>query len=289
MDPTVEFFPPDRRARCLRVLFLLAWACLGAFCSRTWADESVELSWDPSPNDNVVAYNVYYGTTSRVYTNSIRFSDLDDVVIDGLEAGVTYYFAVTAVNAFGLESPFSNEAYYTVPVPDGIVLQAQAAAGSQAAQLAWTPSPDTNTVGYYVYYGTESGFYTDQSYLFTGNDAVIHGLEGGMTTYFAVTAVDASGNQGAFSNEASLAVPVPAPMTLKTQTITDDSGNPYLLFITAEEAVSGYWEIQCSTDLQNWQPLVSGYGYGNGDGYDVFGYVFINTGQPQMFFRANNY
>jgi len=36
--------------------------------------------------------------------------------VTGLTPGKTYYFAVTAYNVVGLESPFSGEISYTVPV-----------------------------------------------------------------------------------------------------------------------------------------------------------------------------
>jgi hypothetical protein len=77
---------------------------------------SVALAWNPSPAASVVAYKVYYGPTSRGYTNSIQTGNVTNASIAGLIGGTTYYFGATAIDALGLESDFSNETLFTVPV-----------------------------------------------------------------------------------------------------------------------------------------------------------------------------
>ena len=79
------------------------------------AVQSVTLAWDPSPDTNVVGYNVYYGVASRTYTNAVDVGNATSVNIPGLVEGRTYFFAVTAYIAGGLESDFSNEISYSVP------------------------------------------------------------------------------------------------------------------------------------------------------------------------------
>jgi Fibronectin type III domain len=78
---------------------------------------SVKLSWDPSPDVPVAGYAIYYGTASQIYTDKISLGSATTVTVSNLVAGTTYYFAATAYDDAGLESPFSNEAVYTVP-PD---------------------------------------------------------------------------------------------------------------------------------------------------------------------------
>ncbi len=80
---------------------------------------SVTLAWDPSPDASVVAYKVYYGPTSRSYTNSLQVGNVTNASIVGLIEGATYYFGATALDSSGLESDFSNETLFTVPVPVG--------------------------------------------------------------------------------------------------------------------------------------------------------------------------
>ncbi len=75
---------------------------------------SVSLAWNPSPDTNVVGYRLYYGAVSGQYTNSVLVGSTSATTITGLVNGTTYYFAITAHDAGGLESAFSNEVSYTV-------------------------------------------------------------------------------------------------------------------------------------------------------------------------------
>ena len=75
---------------------------------------SVTLSWNPSSDELVTGYNIYYGTASGVYPNKISIGNGTSMAITNLTEGTTYYFAATAYDASGQESPFSNEASYTV-------------------------------------------------------------------------------------------------------------------------------------------------------------------------------
>lgn len=70
---------------------------------------SLALAWDPSPDAGVASYKVYYGGVSGVYSNSVSAGPATTATVSGLTAGTTYYFAVTAVDAAGLESGFSAE------------------------------------------------------------------------------------------------------------------------------------------------------------------------------------
>ncbi|MGD0614730.1 MAG: Ig-like domain-containing protein, partial [Verrucomicrobiota bacterium] len=82
------------------------------------------MAWDPSPDTNVVGYNVYYGVASRTYTNIVDVGDVTNATISGLVEGTTYYFAVTAYNILGMESAYSAEVSYTVPASTGTGNQA---------------------------------------------------------------------------------------------------------------------------------------------------------------------
>jgi hypothetical protein len=71
---------------------------------------AVNLSWTPSPATNITGYTLYYGAASRSYTNAIAVGLATDLTVSGLADGTTYYFAATAVDGWGLESEYSNEA-----------------------------------------------------------------------------------------------------------------------------------------------------------------------------------
>ena len=79
------------------------------------AQGSVDILWQPSPDTNVIGYNLYYGTSSRGYTNEISLGNTTSATISGLVGGVTYYFAATSYDATGDESDFSNEISYNIP------------------------------------------------------------------------------------------------------------------------------------------------------------------------------
>jgi hypothetical protein len=73
------------------------------------------LTWEPSNDPTVVGYRVYYGPTSKVYGAPVDVGNDTTHTVTGLDDG-RYYFAVTAYNAIGLESGYSNE------VSNGVVI-----------------------------------------------------------------------------------------------------------------------------------------------------------------------
>jgi len=60
-------------------------------------------------------YNLYYGTSSRRYTEIVDTGKMTNYIVKGLEHGTRYYFAVTAYDKSGLESAFSEEVVYATP------------------------------------------------------------------------------------------------------------------------------------------------------------------------------
>ena len=66
-----------------------------------------------------MGYRVYWGTSSRTYNqalgNGMPVNAGTSHVLANLPAGRTYYFAVTARDANGTESAFSDEASKTIP------------------------------------------------------------------------------------------------------------------------------------------------------------------------------
>jgi hypothetical protein len=55
------------------------------------------------------------GLSSGNYTQTIGVGNATAVTVTNLISGSTYYFAVTAYNAAGVDSLYSNEVSYTVP------------------------------------------------------------------------------------------------------------------------------------------------------------------------------
>jgi len=75
------------------------------------------LSWNP-PTENIDnslltdlnGYKIYYGLSADALNNAITISNIgvDSYVIENLNVNTTYYFSITAVNAFNSESDLSN-------------------------------------------------------------------------------------------------------------------------------------------------------------------------------------
>jgi hypothetical protein len=86
------------------------------------------------------------------------------------------------------------------------------AGGAHLVNLSWTASTTSTVVGYNVYRGTISG----GPYAVKLNSAVVPGtaytdtaVQAGQTYFYVVTAVDSSGAESVYSNQASALVPTP--------------------------------------------------------------------------------
>jgi hypothetical protein len=74
----------------------------------------VTLEWDKNPEADIAGYKIHYGLESGDYTTNLDVRNYTTCVVDGLEAGHTYYFAATAYNTAGVESNYSDEINHTV-------------------------------------------------------------------------------------------------------------------------------------------------------------------------------
>jgi fibronectin type 3 domain-containing protein len=79
---------------------------------------NADLSWGPSPS-TVVGYNVYRGTTpGGPYTKINSSLDSSTLYTDStVQSGQTYYYVITAVDATGMESAYSNQLQLEIPSP----------------------------------------------------------------------------------------------------------------------------------------------------------------------------
>ena len=75
------------------------------------------LSWTPPTENtddttltNLAGYKIYYGLSPSSLTNSITINNagISSYVIDNLSSSRTYYFSITAINSFNVESTYSN-------------------------------------------------------------------------------------------------------------------------------------------------------------------------------------
>ena len=76
---------------------------------------SATVHWQANIEPDLKGYNVYYGTTSRLYGPPVPVGNVTSYTIDDLKPGSTYYFAVTAVDLSGNGSGYSDEVQKTIP------------------------------------------------------------------------------------------------------------------------------------------------------------------------------
>jgi hypothetical protein len=77
----------------------------------------VRLEWDRVNDGSVAGYRVYYGTTSRTYTNSVDAGAESATMVRELQDGSRYYFAAVAYNQARKESPYSDEVSWPTSAP----------------------------------------------------------------------------------------------------------------------------------------------------------------------------
>lgn len=124
--------------RHLLLSFLLLFLLIGQSQAK-----DITLAWDKNPEPEVVGYKVYYKAESSVAPlegwgalegdSPVVVGNLTTAKISGLMDNQTYYFAVSAINAAGVESPLS-EIVASAPVPELV----SPAVGEVAPQLPVT-------------------------------------------------------------------------------------------------------------------------------------------------------
>src|SRR5262245_2386425 len=107
MWPTVR---QTQKGNCRSLAFirrLLMLSLIATFAGTAVAGD-VNLAWDASSASNIGGYKVYYGTAPRQYTSPTNVGNVTTYRLTGLDPG-TYYIAITAYDASGVEGPYSSE------------------------------------------------------------------------------------------------------------------------------------------------------------------------------------
>jgi hypothetical protein len=154
-----------------------------------------------------------------------------------------------------------------------LLIQLPVLAGT-GVTLTWRPSSATNVAGYKIYYGLACHTYASAVVVGNTTNTVIAGLAPGTTYYFAATTYNCAGDESAFSNEASYAVPAAAALTAAVRTggqfsftVSGSAGLPYV--------------VEASTNLVDWIPVAT----------NAAPFVFTDTNSAsynQRFYRTFN-
>ena len=176
----------------------------------------ITVTWDaPSPgyydgSEASVSYKVYHkiDNLAKADLPSLTPATVDtdlSHVLTGLQAGITYYVTVIAVNDFGDSAmPTSVEADRAPGEPTSVIITSSTETG---IELSWTAPGDTGIeggsgakgtiMGYEVYYSKTANFTIDAGTASTStntNGISFTTLDSGTRYYFKVTAANDSGS-----------------------------------------------------------------------------------------------
>lgn len=140
----------------------------------------ITLAWDENSEADIAGYRVYYkagssslpldGIGAAEGASPIDVQDNVIVTLTDLPDGQIYYFAITAYNSAGQESPLSEmavsdwvpELYF--PLPDELVSPAE-------VTFNWEGGLSGDAMIYTLYYGTDPNLGSDSELTFTTSQA----------------------------------------------------------------------------------------------------------------------
>jgi hypothetical protein len=168
----------------------------------------------------------------------------------------------------------------------GVAASAGALRAASSVTLAWDQNPETNIVGYSVYYGTNSQAYSKVIQGGKVTTQSMSNLVAGLTYYFAVTAYNSLGLESVPSNEISYLVPAgtnSSAVPPRIAGIRPQSGRTLLLEFSGIPGVT--YEVQASTNLQSWLTVTNFLADASG----AFRFTERNmTNAPKRFYRLKS-
>jgi hypothetical protein len=161
---------------------------------------TVYLEWEESPDDEVIGYETYYGTSEDdvvLYDTSYVAAD----TVYDLDENITYYFAVAGITADGGRSLVEEYVQLTtrsVPVrPDTLVVVPE----QGQLRVQWVTIPEMDFDFYQVYRRPgQDGGYEAYTEVHDGEEFVDEGLESNVRYFYYVTQVDTTGLESEPSN-----------------------------------------------------------------------------------------
>jgi hypothetical protein len=100
-------------------------------------DGQVAVYWIPVEPENVSQFVVYRSTSSDGGFREIGHSNRDYFVDNTVSNGVTYYYAVSAIDPCGYETELSRETVYDTPRPEGFDARIYDSNGDNWPRSGW--------------------------------------------------------------------------------------------------------------------------------------------------------
>jgi len=248
----------------------------------------VNISWDDNTEPDLSHYNIWrkQGTglgSPTLFDEDITESYYSDTTV---AADTTYYYAVTAVDDNGNESSTSQTvvAAHDTTAPSQITDLAVQGYYDEV-DLIWTASAAADLDYYNLYRGTSSGSLSLFDTIESGNqgdytDSTVD-TSGDSTYYYAIAAVDSSGNEAADSNEVS-ATPEVTPLAWSTMAMTTPT--------IADTASGGNAEATITAQLNRagfLRPLWRRHDGAYADWTDTTGMAWMSADSAQVFWSGD--
>lgn len=116
---------------------------------------NITLAWDPPADPTTTGHVLWYGTESGNYAHQVDIGLQTSHTLTSLSEGTTYYFAVTAYNAAGETSAFSDEVSTVAGL--GPPRNLAAAVTGALVQLQWQPPTNGGIFDYRIEAGLAPG------------------------------------------------------------------------------------------------------------------------------------
>ena len=189
----------------------------------TAGDSKVTLSWNANIEPDLALYNLFRGTelngwVDYLYTASnTTTSYIDNNVVNG----TTYYYRIYAKDLSNNNSDLSPYVSATPTAPADVTPPATPTITSTSVfqggvKLEWTQNTEPDLANYYIYRSKTSGFTPSLSKpIVTSNKIAtvdksltqyndITNVESNTVYYYKMSAVDNSGNESGYSNQATV-------------------------------------------------------------------------------------
>lgn len=178
----------------------------GLTATDTGTGGTVDLTWSPNKEIDVVGYNVYKSFDKGItwiLVNTTGVVSSPYFTVTGLTDGQAVLFSITALDDLGFQSPRSQAVQGIATTKDTIApdqVKSASIASDPKGNLVirWTENTDSDLANYYIYRsysGAVGTFDRIASPVKGTNSYVADGLVSGNTYFFYVTAVDTSGNE----------------------------------------------------------------------------------------------
>jgi chitodextrinase len=243
----------SRYFRNIQVILLLILVYSGMFVSPAFSNSSIQLTWEASPDPDLMGYKVYMGTSPGSHPTINDTGLTPSHLFQNLPDGKTYYFIVTAYDQGGNVSGPSDEVNVEISDTTPPTIPGTVSLTSQSnVEISFTWVPSTDNVSVTSYEITRNGVVLGQS---PTNYFIDGGITSGNTYAYTVRALDSGGNTSEWSSPLEVTVEsqdTTAPSVPQQLTLNSMSNTQVALTWTAATdnvGVTGYQVARDSVAL----------------------------------------